>query len=265
LLRCSFFISGYGITKSYLIKGDSYLNTFLKKRILTIFIPMLLITIIYLIAVHLLKKPLPLNIFYDLIFKGYTPLPNTWFIFSLIYFYVFFYIGFQYSKDDRMAILIVFLLSTIYIVTTYYLGYHRNWWIQTYAFGAGIVFCKYETTLSLIVRKPLFILLSTILVIFFIYLKIEKLLIFPYLVITIVVFSIVSYLPFPYRNNLFKFLSKISFEIYLIHGGLIALLSKDLVGNNEYIYSLVIIAFSLLLAYVFNKIWNENLRPLMRI
>lgn len=258
-----FFISGYGLTNSYLTKGALYLDNFFKRRILGVFLPMFFVTVIYLLILFSIHYSFSKNILYDFFAKGITPLPNTWFVFALLYFYIFFYTGFRIFRDKRYSVIFIALLSTIFIILTYNLEYERSWWIQTYAFVSGIAFRNYDNEWTKFFRKPLAIIGSFMFVVFMISLHNPKMLVFPYFIIPIVVLSILSYLPFPFKNKFLDFMGNISFEIYLIHGAVIALLNNTFLYQNLYFFSLVVIILSIVLAYLFHIFWNRKINPLL--
>ena len=51
-----FFVSGYGLIKQYKQKGRSYLDTFFKKKGMSIFIPFLLAMVVYFIYRNLIGE-----------------------------------------------------------------------------------------------------------------------------------------------------------------------------------------------------------------
>ena len=58
-------------------------------------------------------------------------------------------------------------------------------------------------------------------------------------------------------------MGNISFEIYLIHGAVIALLNNTFLYQNLYFFSLVVIILSIVLAYLFHIFWNRKINPLL--
>ena len=87
-----FFLSGYGLQKSYIIKSESYKKDFLLKRIPTVLIPYIIITAIYWLT-HLF-----LGHFYSIkdiihgLIVGYPIAENSWFIVNILIFYVVFWL-----------------------------------------------------------------------------------------------------------------------------------------------------------------------------
>lgn len=91
-----FAMSGYGLVFSYL-RNEKYLDGFLKKSLLKLFIPYLLALVAFVIyrycegidQIELFKS------------KGlYSFVPTSWFIYVLSYFYIFYFVIFRYVKSS---------------------------------------------------------------------------------------------------------------------------------------------------------------------
>lgn len=83
------FLSGYGLQKSYIAKGDRYRKGFILKRIPTILIPYIIITAIYWLAyVFIDGKYYSLRDIGIAIIKGVPIVSHSWYIISLLVFYV---------------------------------------------------------------------------------------------------------------------------------------------------------------------------------
>lgn len=249
------FISGYGITLSFLKNEHSYLNAFFRKRFWKVIYPMLIATIIY-IAFNLLDKGfLPNKIFSNLIFKGITPLPNSWFIFALLYGYISFYIAFKLNTRKEYALIVIFLLSLLFITYTIYFNFTRAWWVTTLSFVTGVFYAIYRDKLFPIIKKANTIVIFTFIILGIIASKIEFLLLIPYTFIPLIVVALLSYVQLPLNNVFFNTLGSISYEIYLLHGIFIDLLrGKSIFIYSDYLYASLVFILSILSAFLFNYI-----------
>lgn len=135
-----FFISGYGLTTSYLNKGKSYLNGFLLHRLSMIIIPLIVATIIYLIEVRIL----PIDGV-----KSDTPLPFSWFCYVIIGYYIAYYVVLKITENINVTIITLLLLTILlYFVLgkCFHLG---DWWYRsTCGFNLGMIVKRYEETIK---------------------------------------------------------------------------------------------------------------------
>lgn len=138
-----FFLSGYGLTKSYISKGDSYLNGFFRHRLIdSVFLPFLLVWILYRL-INWERMPGLWEELQDTITEGNVILPNSWFVLTIMIFYTFFYISFRYMRS-RLHPAVLTILCICYIVGCYIMGYDRCWYISAMAFPFGIWIGMYE-------------------------------------------------------------------------------------------------------------------------
>jgi peptidoglycan/LPS O-acetylase OafA/YrhL len=136
------FISGYGLMVSYQKKGDAYLQTFLKKRLLKIVLPAILVSLLHLLlcgngGISFLDRV-------RLIFtQGTTLLPHYWFVWAILYEYLIFWCSFKWLPKalPRYAVL---LLTIAFAVVTARAGFDRCWWVCSLAFPTGLFFAAHE-------------------------------------------------------------------------------------------------------------------------
>ncbi|MDN6545697.1 MAG: acyltransferase, partial [Enterococcaceae bacterium] len=82
-----FFVSGYGMIKQFRKKGKTYLDSFFKKKSISIFMPFLLAMIVYFIYRNLIGKLNVLTAMYSLI-NGNPFVGNGWFTIMILYLYL---------------------------------------------------------------------------------------------------------------------------------------------------------------------------------
>lgn len=143
----SFFLSGYGLMVSLQNKGIVYFDNFFMKRLSKLFIPVLIITLIYwgILALvgdfswHLIGKRLV---------AGYGTSPKSWFIFALLTCYVTFFVAFRWIKNIKYGLVLVWLFTLVLMLCTSVL--HWSLWtlsLVSFPMGVSVAFVKkYNST-----------------------------------------------------------------------------------------------------------------------
>lgn len=233
-----FFLSGYGLMLSYKKKGLLYLNGFWRKRIGSILFPFIVVTLLYLFLDYLDKGLINYNFFNDLIFRGITPLPYSWFVFTIILLYAVFYAVFHINwLNIKWKISLLIIVTFFYIFfTKSVLVYDRAWWVSVLGFPSGILYVYYQEEIAVrlkgISRKFLGIIFLLGVCACLIITKSEWLYLFVYALIPVITLLLISCFDVPKFKSLI-FLGDISYEIYLVHGACIVLLR----GEHIYIRS----------------------------
>lgn len=133
-----FFISGYGLARSYYTKSD-YLNSFVRHRILKLILlaidALIIVTLIaYISPIETGFKNIPSD---PLVFAKSALVRTNWYMRELLILYVCFYVIFRYIKKHRielMCIIIVLICAVLYVT-----GYTRCWFASISCFPFGIV------------------------------------------------------------------------------------------------------------------------------
>lgn len=262
------FISGYGLSVSYLRSPKQFLDTFFVKRFWKVLKPMLIATLIYLLLFYLDYGVWKQNIIKNLVLKGYTPLPNSWFIFALLYCYICFYVTLRMiGKRPIVLVLTIFALTIPYLAYTIGFGFGREWWVTILSFPTGVLYAFYRDQLFPIIRRPIVMVLFTFIVGVIVYSKVELLLLLTYVFIPLVVVALLSYIRLPFGNCVLQFFGMISYEIYLLHGIFINLFHGnhiDIILFNHYLYAIMVFIASILFAYLFHRILYFNERRLKK-
>lgn len=136
------FISGYGLMVSYQKKGETYLQAFLKKRLLKIVLPAILVSLLHLLlcgngGISFLDRV-------RLVFtQGTTLLPHYWFVWAILFEYLVFWCSFKWLPGTlpRYAVL---LFTIAFAVVTAQAGFDRCWWVCSLAFPTGLYFAAHE-------------------------------------------------------------------------------------------------------------------------
>jgi len=253
-----FFISGFGLMSSFIKKGNLYLKGFFTKRVWKILFPLVFITGFFLLIYYWDSGYFNVNFLKDLL-KGSTPLPYSWFAYIIIIFYIFFYFVFLTNWSLQTKSLVMMLLAFLFSFGLYRLGFDRAWWVSNLAFPFGMLYKLNENRITHLSRTRLgrigFVPTALIIAVLFAFLKIEILYVFSYVFIVLAILVLLSYSGLP-KGKLFSFLGKVSYETYLIHGGVYYLLrGQYFYITNPYLYLLSTIILTLGLAYCFHHIF----------
>lgn len=147
------FYSGYGVMHSIIQKGDSYINSIPRKRVLTTSVNFAIAVSIFIILNLILRKEITVSqALLSLI--GWDSVGNSnWYIFCIICCYGFTYIAFKVTRNNhRKALLILSLLCLgyIYVISRY----KGRWWYDTIlCYWAGASFAVLFNKLTSIFEK----------------------------------------------------------------------------------------------------------------
>lgn len=256
-----FMLSGYGLIFS-LKNKPNYVNSFLKKRFLRIFVPAYIIYIITLfIVLYQEGWNWELSSVLKYIFLGNFVNGNgyRWYVIELIGLYLVFKLLYKRFSIHRANYLFL-IISTIFTIGAFALHFGSSWYGSMLCFNVGLFYGEYTKEIDNFFQKKF--LKKNILCAFFVLLGIGGFFVFGenFLGNVILrnlasVFWTLWLLSFLQKvsicSRLGVFLGKISYEIYLIHPMVIILL-KDI--SDPFLFSVICITFSLFLAWIFHKI-----------
>ncbi len=262
-----FACAGYGLLISYKNKGIAYFDGFLSRRLLRVFVPLLLCTIVF-ILMEILFLDKNVGVVFSGIGVGRTELPHSWFCYAIIYVYISYWLLFQICKrfsNEKYYILFficgMICACTIYkIVLSKYLHWDRYWTNSIYAVNVGMLLCYYEDKIKYIARKmklfrcfiPIFLCLCLCLIWKYCiaYYDLLCCLIVPLMALFMVYINMIA------KNKITEFLGKYAYEIYLTHG--IFLIWYSSLRLHPIVWICLIYAASILsaimLSYICDKI-----------
>jgi peptidoglycan/LPS O-acetylase OafA/YrhL len=222
-----FFLSGYGLMKSYLRKGPSYLNGFLQHRLVKILPLCATLTTLN----FLLRMGWNHDSFYYMLtgFKYTRWLNFSWFIYAIIYIYISYWLSVKYSNSTQ-AVLIRFACAVlIYIGIIHILEFPDYWNGTIISTLSGFVVAQYEPSIRhwiinhrLLTAVSLFV--SWGLLKMIMHFSFPDIL-YPYVgaifnesnwfafVVLLAVYTLGMI-----SNSILRFFGKITLEIYLFHG-----------------------------------------------
>ena len=243
------FLSGQGLILSLLTKDD-YLSNFLL-RIKNIIYPFLFVSIIY-NCIALVYRGFAFDL-YEMIFQikiGFTDaiLPFSWYIILQFILYVFFYIAFKITNNNRyLGLFMLTFLVLLLIELLRYIKFPMFWNVSIPSFLLGCYWGYFNITNLRIFRGlgSLGVILLLVIMVFSINIPIIN-----YTIITwVIVFffrEILVLLPHVVRNT--KIID--SYSIYLVQGFFIVLIKP----NNIYSYVILSVFGTLLLSVIIKYI-----------
>lgn len=271
-----FFISGYGLMYQYIHK-ENYLKNFLSKRFVNVLIPAITGSCVYIVFKLLFIENYTISTIVNSSLEGHTPIiDNSWFIIELIVLYFIFYVVFIFNDSFKTPIkndifvLIVTALVVLLVIVIKFIGWGYNWYASVLSFPFGLFIANHsEVTKKLIKRfKILIIVFSIGFIVFATYyqLVVEKLLsitiqnnfldmvidILSKLIFVLLIFTFSAV--FKVENPLIRFTSKISYELYIIHGLFVTFFNKIIIVENDFIKISSILICSIIFAFLMNYI-----------
>lgn len=251
------FLSGYGVMISY-INNKDYMRGFLRKRVLGIYIPFIISNIIFIIIYKSEGRVFSLVdiIKYTLGIKIIDPV--MWFIFTIIVFYLIFYISFKYTSI-RYGKIIFSLGSILYLILGIILNLGTTITNISFAFWGGIMLAIYkERFINFLDKRYIVKVILSICVLGItrvisvmagnIFLR-EVVLNISTLTYSFLI--IILSKRFKLNGKSVAVLGAVSFEVYLLHNKLISLIpniNKSIISISVYFIILII------LSYIFKKI-----------
>ena len=237
------FISGYGLMTQYELKGESYLSSFISQRI-----------------GKALLLPFLLAVSINLIVFGNASLPNSWFVFAILYGYFSFFVLVKYVK--RAIVLNTFLLCLLYVFIIRGMGYDRCWYISILAFPFGLYYKMKEEKIKSLWLSPIRYYLTIPLSLCALALCVksanEYLFLLCYILIQFIGANLWTRINIDRCGNVVvAFLAGISYEIYLVHGLVMNLIYAYISSNVLFV--ILTYMLTILLAYGLSKTKNALL------
>lgn len=255
-----FFMSGYGLCLSFMKKGKSYLDGFFGKRFGKLLPVFLFLTLSMMTAFHFFSSTTTFAVQVDnLLRKGITPLPYSWFIYTIFYSYIAFYVCASIGKTPYRTGLLFAVSTVVYILFMACIaGFPVYWWWTIGSINLGYYVALYEPKIERIMTKNRLPLYSiVVLALFLSFCAACKLLVIVsfctmlwILVQAIAVYIIVR----TYGMVKWQWLVLIgsfSLELYLVHG--IPLMVGRITGLDEWQLWVFTYALALPFAYLLHK------------
>ena len=260
-----FFMSGYGLQKRYM-SDKSYEKGFLIKRLPALFIPYLIVTVIYWACYVMCGFDYSVKTMLLSIISVESMVANAWYVICILAFYIFFYFAMILCRR-RYKLMI--LCNSVFVVAWFFLCkyvLHTGiWWYNaTVAIVLGSAWAVYEKMINSVMEKysGKFLKISgVVFVVMFMNLDLvyelsyDMYIFMQSIVAIIFLFFILSMSSkVTVKSKVLSAIGNISYELYLIHGIWIWFLRHGaLAGINEKIYTFLVIALSIISAYILHK------------
>ena len=263
-----FFLSGYGLYFQY-SNNATYMENFLKKRLVRIFIPFFIFIVIYVIYRATLGEVVNVDFFLSFWKDHSNIIYNGWFINSIIVLYVIFYVSFM-NKDSKISEYKLVFLTLVYIFWKAYQD-HGDWeYVSIMAFLLGVFWMKNRVSIDKLLEKNYFIFLVSFSILMYVFHYYEDIMknigitnkyvyygiVGNLCTMVFVVYFLLLTNKLNFSNKYLDFLGDISFEIYMIHGLVMHYLGKFFVssGVNDVLYTIVVLFVSIVFAYYIKKL-----------
>lgn len=268
-----FFLSGYGLSLSYQLKGNEYLSRFSQNRIAPFYLQICLLNVMYFLLNWFIHGAPNINSLINSFFLKTYLIRNGWYLMVAFLMYISFYYVYTLLRNDFHRLFALTLILTAYTFSCIHLFERGTWWYESnFSFLAGILFgtlygCNLEIKQSI---HTMILLVSTFIFILTYYLLYAKSFTFNTYILLKTISSIFFAISvclltakFDFSNSkiykLFGNISHISFEIYVSQGLFLSLLHSNAIYiNNRLCYFFIVIfstiIFSLFLSKIFKKI-----------
>lgn len=258
-----FFISGYGLVKSYGSKTVC-VDGFLKKRTTKLLIPYLIVVLLYWLLYLIIDTPYSVKEMLLSFVNGDPIAKHSWYIIVSILLYAAFWLAAKlFNGNCKCVIASEFAIALAITLAANAADYPHCWYISNFALPLGMVYAVYEKNILAWFNEAKrytisFAALSLLLGSCFASLPITHSDVL-YNVASILFSLLVAVLFMKVRigNPVLGFLGRISLELYLIHGAMILLLRSELVYiGNDVLFVLAVLLSSVLAALLLNRFFK---------
>lgn len=258
------FITGYGLMSSYKKKGKSYLDGFLHHRLLKLLPPLVIATVVYMAIWGVSGHGTIVQWVDKFIQTGIPPIGATWYVFSVIFYYLFFYVAMMIGRTIFSKVVILTLLSFLFIgCVKHVFMWDDFWWCSSFAFLVGVVYQQVEGILLGVFKTPILYrmcaisLISALVacIIFYNYYDNKLFLYFLINILPIALVFIIYKFGVP-NSKVLTFVGLISYELYIVHDVFISFLYAfpPLPG---YLRFMIVISLSIPAAYLLSIICKK--------
>lgn len=250
------FLSGYGLTVTYNIKGEKYIKGFPKNRILPFYIQNLILIGIYLIFWLIIGEKLSVRRIILSFFFGHTVIKYGWYIQTTLLLYLLFYLSHKFK--NKTARIITFIGGyAFYFILCRLNNCWEMWYVSILAFATGVFYAKFYKKMhfNIIILSVCFLtlyILSNFVVLnnnLTLILKMLSCVIFPLLIVN---FKKI----FPCKSSFLKHISRLCFEFYVLQGLFITLFHSEIFYiKNDTLYIIIVVLSTYLFSEILNKLF----------
>ena len=138
---CFLFLSGFGLFSSYLSKGDAYIKTFLRNRLLPFYLSYIFFVIIYTIYGLINHSSISLNLILRSLTWGDTVVFFGWYFQTALLMYIMFFILKLVIKNDTAFVWGLGAAVLLFIFVYYFfISSQKNNYEPAFSFFLGVLF-----------------------------------------------------------------------------------------------------------------------------
>lgn len=265
------FYSGYGVFESIKRKGDNYIDSFPKNRILKTFFDFSFSLVLFLILDFVIGKRYSLSTII-LSFIGWTSIGNSaWYMFAIFTLYLGTYFIFKIFKSQRL--IAIFTLTIYSLCYVYILSLLRdNYWSSTYlCYIAGVWYSYFKEKIDTILTNNILLYYISVVsiicsYIFFFKIRYQRLMMFNLVAILFCLLFVVLSMKISFKSKILIWFGKHLFWIYILQRIPMIFLQYFNITNYPYIFLIISFVLTLIMAYYINiltihlkkKIWNRG-------
>lgn len=264
------FYSGYGIMEQIKKKGQEYIKKIPIKRILITCIKFDLAVLLFYIIKIINNNKVSIKQLL-LSFIGWDTLGNSnWYIFTILILYLITYLGFIITKNKKINLLTITILTCIYIIVLYYFKLKPSFWFDTApCYLLGIYYSNYKekiyqkinyNTITYTITLIATILGCLVLKKYSHHISISILfnLLFSLLIVIIT-------MKLSIKNKIFSWCGNHLFELYILQRIPMIIFSQTKIINNIYLYFVICLIITTLIVLIFKKITDKIISKIIVI
>lgn len=273
-----FFLSGYGMQKQYMAKGDIYRKNFMKKRFPTVLIPFAVVAVLYWVIYYALGDPYTWDELLSDIRAGIPFVAYSWFMIAIMVFYLFFWLLMSiFRRRVQWMPIAACGCYLLYAFTCIKLKYLMLWYDTAHLFPVGMFFAVHEQKLlKALKNRYLYITIIIIGLICGTVCTLYPILVWPMSVrlyyfvsisrvLSLTTVIVLLQLKIKIDNPVLRYIGKISMETYLLHGLIFYLLRGDYYHlKSEPLFCFLSLGCVILFASLLHPVDNFLLRAWKR-
>lgn len=264
-VACFFFFSGYGLTISNIRSQGEYFNTFIKSRLLPLYMVNVFLIWFYSGTSLLFTASIDFGKVAQSFLFGNSIVPAGWYLQELLLFYLIYWMSWKISPN-KFALIVMVIISIFPFILLFLLDPH--WYISSMAFCAGIIYVKNKSIIdNKLANKVFFCYLFVFLSLttlsayvsiyilnlrFLISMPLKLYVIAPFIPLALIVFSS----RFEYRSRVFAFLGRYALELYVLQGFVFLLLRNNYWNCSNVLFIVLSIPCLILISIIFHPVFN---------
>jgi peptidoglycan/LPS O-acetylase OafA/YrhL len=242
-----FFLSGFGLMSSYENKGDAYIRSFPRTRILPYYVIIVLMVLLSILNCLVTgSEPVTIRLIVkSLTFGSDTIVSKGWYLQVSLLSYIGFYLVYRVIPWEKGRTLIAVTTVGLFCVICHSLGFPQYYYQTVPVILLGVFWYRHRYDLDKFLNKKWLVLVIVMLFLCimilvtvvgkcgYVYSLVASFLFIPFLLVVIKYIKI--------DNMITRYLGRISFEIYILHGMFMILFRSRLFFiSPDYLYFAVV-------------------------